>query len=340
MSFAPVIFWWLLLPLGLLLVAVCVCLAWRGAERIPWLRRAGLALLLTVSLLRPGVGSADLSAASAQLDVFFLADTTSSVMAEDYAQSKPRLEGMKADMLAIANKLPGAHLSLISFDQDAVVRLPVTSDQNAFENAVEILGPEITMYSRGSSVTVAAKTLLSRLQAAQKAHPERARVVFYLGDGEQTASTAPQPFQISQGLISGGGVLGYGTAAGGRMKQNSGFGADPGPGYIQDNSSGGDAISKIDEKMLNQIAQQLGVPYQHRFAGDGVDGLLSPAAGAASKLEGTSSSRAQYELYWVFGLGALALAGWELFDTLRQWRQLRPSRKRPAVPEASGRRSA
>lgn len=329
MSFSPVIFWWLLLPLGLAGTAACLWLAVRGNERLPWLRRAALALLLTVTLLRPGVGSTDLSAASAQLDVIFVADTTSSVMAEDYGQGKPRLDGMKADMLAIANKLPGAHLSLISFDQEAVVRLPLTSDQNAFDNATEILGPEITMYSRGSSVTAAAKTLRSRLEAAQKSHPDRARVVFYLGDGEQTASTAAQPFDIPQGLISGGAVLGYGTAAGGRMKQNSGFGAAPGPGYIQDNSEGGqgDAISKIDEKMLNQIAQQLNVKYLHRQAGDGVDGALAGVSGAAMKVDGSSSAQAQYELYWIFGLGVLGLAGWELFDTLRQWRQIRPMRK-------------
>ncbi|NYE94466.1 Ca-activated chloride channel family protein [Psychromicrobium silvestre] len=330
MSFAPVIFWWLLLPLAAVLMAGCLWLALTGVERIAWLRRTALTLLLLLTLLRPGVGTVDLSAASAQLDVIFVVDTTSSSMAEDYAKGKPRLDGMKADMLAIADKLPGAHLSLISFDQDAVVKLPLTSDRNAFDNAVDILSPEITLYSRGSSVTVAAKTLQSRLAAAQKSHPERARVVFYLGDGEQTASTPPAPFQPQQGLISAGAVLGYGTAAGGKMKENTGFGAAPGPGYIQDNSSDGhgDAISKIDENMLKQIAQQLGVPYQHRQAGDGVDSVTGSVAGAALKLDGSSGSRAQFELYWIFGLGVLALAGWELFDTLRQWRSIQPRRKK------------
>lgn len=332
MNFSPVFFWWLLLPLGLAGVAGCCWFAFRGSERMPWLRRAGLTALLTLMLLRPGLGTTDLSAASTQLDVVFVADTTSSVMAEDYGQGKPRLQGMKADMLAMANKLPGAQLSLISFDQEAVVRLPLTSDQNAFDNAVDILGPEITMYSRGSSVTVAAKTLRSRLEAAQKSHPDRARVVFYLGDGEQTASTSAQPFDLPSGLISAGAVLGYGTTAGGRMKQNSGFGASPGPGYIQDNSAGGrgDAVSKIDEKMLGQIAQQLGVRYLHRQAGDSVDGALAGIAGAAMKIDGSSGGQAQFELYWVFGLGVLGLAGWELFDTLRQWRQLRPVHKKSA----------
>ncbi|WP_052663644.1 VWA domain-containing protein [Psychromicrobium lacuslunae] len=336
MSFSPVIFWWLLIPLGVAAVLVCLWFGFRGTERLAWIRRAALALLLTLTMLRPGVGGADLSAASAQLDVFFVTDTTSSVMAEDYGSGKPRLDGMKADLLAIADKLPGAHLSLIGFDQQAVVRLPLTSDQNAFENAVEVLGPEITLYSRGSSVTVAAEILRSRLQAAQKAHPERARVVFYLGDGEQTANTPAQPFDIPAGLISGGAVLGYGTAEGGRMKRNSGFGAAPGPGYIQDNSPGGqgDAISKIDEKQLGQIAGQLSVKYLHRQAGDGIDNAVAGVTGAAMKIEGNSSSRAQYELYWIFGLGVLGLAGWELFDTLRQWRQIRPVRQRSAEGRA------
>ena len=55
-------------------------------------------------------------------------------------------------------------------------------------------------------------------QQADARTPERGRVVFYLGDGEQTAADPPTPFDIDKRLINGGAVLGYGTTEGGRMK--------------------------------------------------------------------------------------------------------------------------
>ena len=71
------------------------------------------------------------------------------------------------------------------------------------------------MWSRGSSVTIARDQLRTALERGRDTHPERARLVFYFGDGEQTAAQDPRPFDIASQLINGGAVLGYGTAAGG-----------------------------------------------------------------------------------------------------------------------------
>ena len=49
----------------------------------------------------------------------------------------------------------------------------------------------MTAYSKGSSVTAAGKLLTERLRAARDSHPERPRLVYYLGDGEQTSAAAP-----------------------------------------------------------------------------------------------------------------------------------------------------
>jgi Ca-activated chloride channel family protein len=248
------------------------------------------------------------------LNVYFVIDTTSSMVAEDYGGQRPRLQGVRTDVLAIAAALPGARYGIVTFDSDARVRLPLTTDTTALEAAIETLAPEPSEFSRGSSVTEANDRLAALLTSADKAHPERGRIVFYLGDGEQTAAGEPAPFTVAAGLVQGGAVLGYGTAQGGRMKGTlSRYGTST--NYIRDPSTGEDAVSVIDEGRLRQLAQQLGVGYVHRGADESVDGLV---AGIDSSRFGTAEEReraaalGREELYWVPLLGVAGLAAWEL----------------------------
>src|SRR5690606_39283043 len=60
------------------------------------------------------------------------------------------------------------------------------------------------------------------LRAATKSSPDRSRMVFYLGDGEQTSSGEPESFKGGAKYVDGGAVLGYGTAEGGPMKKTTG----------------------------------------------------------------------------------------------------------------------
>jgi Ca-activated chloride channel family protein len=129
--------------------------------------------------------------------------------------------------------------------------------------------------------------------------------------------------------VDGGAVLGYGTAEGGRMKENTGqrSGQDAGAGYIQDRSSGtgNDALSVIDEGRLHAIAGQLGVPYVHRSAGDAVTPMMQAAdPGALQRVTEDGDVAGRTELYWLLASGAFLLALRETFLVLRQWRQLRP----------------
>ena len=73
--------------------------------------------------------------------------------------------------MAIAEELAGARFSLITFDTNAVVRMPLTTDTSALDTLVTVLEPQVTAYSKGSSVTVAAKVLDERLRAARETPP-------------------------------------------------------------------------------------------------------------------------------------------------------------------------
>ncbi len=315
LSFLPVA------PLPLLVVVAVVGLAliwWPAGSReqseslVARGRRTAMVALLLVAALRPAIPGNDVRVDASAVDVFLVVDTTSSVMARDYADAKPRLEGVRSDIKGLVTQLAGARFSLITFDIDTTIRLPLTSDGAAVSAAADTLRPETTVWSRGSSVTLARDQLRTALERGRDTHPERARLVFYLGDGEQTAAQDPRPFDMDSQLINGGAVLGYGTAAGGRMAITAAFET----GDIIDPSTGQPAISVIDEKQLSAIAGQLHVPYVHRTRDDGAAGIveavqlkeLAPlrATDAAEIVGGRS------ELGWIALLLLAALAAWEL----------------------------
>ncbi|MDQ0800950.1 VWA domain-containing protein [Arthrobacter sp. SLBN-112] len=300
--------------------------------RRAWLRRTAIVLLIGAAVLRPGLPGGTVQAASADLNVFFVVDTTTSMVAEDYGGAAPRLEGVRKDIKAIAEKLPGARFSVITFDTTAHVRMPLSTDTLALETVTDVLEPQVTAYAKGSSITAARKVLAERLAAARDSHPGRPRLVYYLGDGEQTSGKEPAAMAFDAGLVAGGAVLGYGTPEGGRMKQNTGLdsgdgtgggaGAGRSDGYVRD-SGGQDALSVIDEGRLRTIAAQLGVPYVHRDAGASVADMMQQAhPGRAAHSDSDGSVTAPTELYWLFAAGAFLLALPEAVAVLRRLRGL------------------
>ena len=374
MTLQPVLPWWLLLPVAVAALAFLGWRLYRGAATAaraagyrgarvsirPWLRRTVLVLLLLGAALRPGLAGGTAQAATADLNVFFVVDTTTSMVAEDYGNAEPRMAGVRRDIAAVAEELPGARFSVITFDTKAHVRMPLTTDTLALETITSVLEPQVTAYAKGSSITAARKVLAERLTAARQSHPERPRLVYYFGDGEHTSAKEPETMDLENGLVAGGAVLGYGTAGGGRMRENTGqdYGggsaAGEGAPYVQDSSGGagggalpGDALSRIDEGRLRQVAGQLGVPYVHRSAGDPVAPMMQDARPAVPEFRGQldhaagdGSLPARTELYWVLAAGAFALGLGEARVIIRQLRELRPLARPPVAPAPAAPASA
>lgn len=274
-----------------------------------WVRRLAIVALLVVIVARPGIPGGSAQASVSELNVFFVVDTTSSSAAEDYDGTHPRLDGMRSDIEAITDDLAGARFSLISFDASAVQRVPLTDDTSALTTAVKTMRQEVTYYSHGSTISAANTLLAERLAAAHTSNPERANVVYYLGDGEQTASSTPGSFASSRANTDGGGVLGYGTAEGGRMRVFDGYGDEYSTrAYIKDKTQAGspDAISRIDEGNLRDIASQLGVPYLHRTGPGGLGSVVDEAKrGHVVSTAGRTATMT--DLYWIPAIAVFLL---------------------------------
>ena len=324
------------LPLLLVVAAPGMALIWwpagpreRSEPAVARGRRTAMVVLLLVAALRPPIPGNDVRVDASAVDVYLVVDTTSSVMARDYADARPRLEGVRADIKALTTQLAGARFALLTFDIDTTVRLPLTSDGAAVSAAADTLRPETSVWSRGSSVTIARDQLRTALERGRDTHPERARLVFYFGDGEQTAAQDPAPFDIASQLINGGAVLGYGTAAGGRMAITAAFET----GDIVDPSTGQPAISVIDEEQLAAISNQLGVPYLHRTDNDGlaiVDGVRLKELAPLRATDSGEIVGGRAELGWV-ALCCWRFAAWEIGSRRRRVEVPAPPPPRPAA---------
>ena len=301
----------------------------------------GLRLLMLVAcfmmLLRPGIPGGATETLATDTDILIVVDTTASIVAEDWDGDGQRLDGVRADVQSIVDEYPGARFALISFDAAAELRLPLTTDATALISSLEVLRPEVTAQSRGSSIGIASAMVEETLQAAAESAPDRSRMVFYLGDGEQTVTTEPESFSASAEYTDGGAVLGYGTSEGGPMKVTSGsFAAsEEGGDYIE--YQGEQAMSVIDESNLQTIADDLGVPYQLRSADADIELPEAPTTTTNYTDPSTGSGIGGsvgnvIELYWIFALVMVLLLGVEIARATILIAQMRGLATRPEHP--------
>lgn len=301
------------LLLVLLFVPVVGLVVWllarRGTEhRALWALRLLMVLACFAMLLRPGIPGGASQTLATDTDIVLVVDTTASIVAEDWGDGRPRLDGVRDDVRALTEEYPGARFALITSDAAAELRMPLTTDTTALIGSLEVLRPEVTSQSRGSSIGIAAPLLADTLESAAESSPERSRMVFYFGDGEQTVGTPPEPFDSSARFTDAGAVFGYGTDAGGRMRVTSGGVDEGGAEYIR--YQGADARSVIDEDNLRTLAEQLGVEYRHRSADTAPELPAAPSTTTGYRESGEVGD--VIELYGIAASALVALLGVEL----------------------------
>lgn len=298
-----------------------------AGHRALWAMRLVLVLACVAMLLRPGIPGGATQTLATDTDIVLVVDTTASIVAEDWGDGEPRLDGIRDDVRALVEEYPGARFALITSDAAAELRMPLTTDTTALMGSLEVLRPEVTSQSRGSSIGIAAPLLTETLASAAESSPDRSRMVFYFGDGEQTVDSEPESFSSSAKYTDAGAVFGYGTAEGGPMRITTGGLSEGGAEYIQ--YEGADALSVIDETNLGAVADQLGVEYEHRTAEAAP--VLPEAPATTTNYAESGEVGNVTELYWVAALVILVILGIELARAtmlIAKLRNLRPTRQR------------
>ena len=243
----------------------------RGRAVVAWVRRFLIGAALAVALAGPSVPAEEIALTS-NIEIVFAVDRTGSMAAEDGPEGAPRLDAVRSDIVAILQATAGSRYSVLTWDADARVELPFTTDASAVRSFADTLHQEVTEFSAGSAGTRPVAALEEILSSAQEQRPENVRYLLVFTDGEATnidvlGGDNPLGWADLVPFIDGGVVFGYGTEEGGPMRVFQPGGAGLGD-YMTDPNSPGNpkneegeplAISKIDEAGLERIAKELGV---------------------------------------------------------------------------------
>ncbi|MSS46616.1 VWA domain-containing protein [Cutibacterium sp. WCA-380-WT-3A] len=179
-----------------------------------------LVVFAVMMIWRPAWGTTSVSQrATMDTDVVLVVDRTASMGALD-GRTGTRADDASADIEQIVTKLTGARFTLIAFDNAARVEVPETGDAATIIGAAKAIGWQDNSNGNGSDISVAVPLVAQTLHDVGQRHPRAHKYLYYLGDGEQTATTPVGSFSAWKAVITQGWVLGYGTPTGSVMKRS------------------------------------------------------------------------------------------------------------------------
>lgn len=341
MTFVHVIPPWVNIALVVIGLAFCV-LGFRSvtsrtrSTRWSWIRRSAVVGLIGLMGLGPAtIGYWELS--TTNITVYFVVDATGSMAAEDYNGNEPRTQGVKNDLVAIADSIPEARFSIIEFSSISTQQLPMTTDLRAVHSWADIYDREPTDRSHGSDVNRPIDELLAIFEKSEELRPNEIRILYYFGDGESTdteysSSQAIPEFGNLAKFVDHAYVLGYGTAEGGQMKFLPSYGEPSADRYITDPATGQNAVSYLNEETLKLVADQLNGTYEHRTGPSSVAGVIPDISDyEIEELEGETP--VYTPVIWPIAIALWALIMWEIWVLIPR---IKSTRKLEAEDPAVG----
>lgn len=290
----PIIPVWLMIPITMIFILLII----KTKPKYKLILRVLIIIIIFIINLRPMVPDSKGEAYVSDLDIILVVDNSISMVAEDYDGNKTRLSAVKDDLKYILDKLPSAHYSIITFDSKSYLRTPLTSDRDTIDIIIDTMDVKKMLYSKGSDITVY-KDDLKYILEKSKAKENHKRIVLLVSDGEKTSENNMQSLRNLKDYIDDGAVLGYGTSKGGKMKEKL-YSTSDEYEYIEDRTKGypySDAISKIDERNLRKIANNLGINYIHMTKQKNIDNKINNIIKLA-QLGGTDNINSYKDTYY------------------------------------------
>ncbi len=287
---------------------LCVLFLVLGRKgKFNYIRQVIIVALLFAINLRPMVEDDNVPTVKQNVDVLFVVDNTISMFAEDYNGNNRRMDAVKADCKYIADSLPTANFSVISFGNLTDKAIPYTNDINLFYQVINSLCGQTTLYAKGTSFNETLEFVKKDLDNDS----DNYQIVFFISDGEITSDEKLKSYSDLKKYIDNGAVLGYGTTTGGPMKAAAYSGDDREPEYLytyDSNHKKVQAISKIDEDNLRSIANDMGVDYVHMTNQAYINDTLESIKKDIEDLEyGKDGKKGYRDIYYFFVIPLCAL---------------------------------
>ena len=256
------------------------------------------ALLLLVAAARPVIGSGDQgtirAAGERESNVFIVVDRSADMRVEDLIGGRERMAGARDDISALIDRYPDARFAVIAFASRPSLEWPLSADTWSLRPVTSSMTPYASAPDAVSQTNVGAAGNVLRYQliGARQQFPRAQNLVFYLGAGAAETQAPQRRFELPEGSVDGGAVLGYGS-------------------------------SEVGEQALRGVADQIGVPYVPRDGTTPLSGVLEDQGTVIGPPPPVPAPAGRTELYWAPALGAAILVLIELYLVLLEFRRTR-----------------
>ena len=203
-----------------------------------------------IALARPQMGFQWKEVKRKGIDILVAVDTSKSMLAEDVKPN--RLERSKFGIMDFVSKLEGDRVGLLPFAGTAFLMCPLTLDYDAFRNSLETLDTEI--------IPQGGTDLASAIYEAETAFQNDAnhKILVLVTDGEDLEGEALSAAAEAKGRGLTIYTVGVGTRAGELIPLTSGGNNGA---FVKD-ETGQPVKSRLDETMLQKIAEATGGRYE------------------------------------------------------------------------------
>ncbi len=236
-------------------------------ERYKFFLGAAALVLTFFAMLLPQWGKHDEQIVQEGRDVLLVLDISRSMLAQDLRPS--RLMFAKLKIRTLLSKLKAERVGLILFSGSAFVHCPLTADYKAFLLFLDQV--EVEQFSLGT--TAIDRALLEAVQLFAQSKDRKNKLVVLMTDGEDFSQDLEQVKRVSaeQGITLF--AMGVGTIEGAPVPKFDRSGNQIGH---ETDASGGVAMTKLNEPLLQGMAQALKGYYMKMRQDDGdLDELVS-----------------------------------------------------------------
>jgi len=259
---------------------------------------AGLAFLI-LGLVNPKIGTRLETIKREGVDIVFAVDVSKSMLAEDIAPN--RLEKAKRLVSEIINSLASDRIGIIAYAGQAFPQLPITTDYGAAKMFLQSMNTDM-LSSQGTAIGDAIELASTYYDDAEQTN----RVLFIVSDGEDHSEgsvTDAVELAVEEGVQIF--TIGVGTAKGGPIpiKRNGVVES------LKKDSEGQVVITKLDEAMLLQIAEEGNGEYINGTSTEKAVAYIKDQLNQMDKKEFEAKQYAEYkdQFQWFLGIGLLLL---------------------------------
>jgi Ca-activated chloride channel family protein len=200
-------------------------------------------VLLLLALARPMLGQREVRVELPGIDYFIAFDVSKSMLAEDAGKTN-RITAAKNAVSRLLGRPSGDRVGLISFAGEAFLVSPISQDQGAIERSMKAL-TTTSVSKPGTDLAAAIKLAVKSFEAKQEA----GKAILLVTDGEELQGDAVIAARGAAAKKVAVFTVGVGSVAGAKLP-------DRATGLLRysKNEFGRDVVSRINERVLQQIA--------------------------------------------------------------------------------------